>query len=106
MKFIYPAVLTKEADCYLVSFPDFDGLGTFGDDLTEAYEMAKEVMESMISGFYVEDIDSLPVSSDPLKIETDDKSFVSLIYTDFDPVACYIEGKKAAEEETNDAEED
>lgn len=99
MKFIYPAVFTKEEDCYVISFPDFDGCGTYGDDLIEAYEMAKEVMEAMVIGYYGDDKRPAPMPSDPLAIETDDRSFVSLVYTDFDPATCYAKGKKAAEEE-------
>jgi len=107
MKFIYPAVFTKEEDYYLVSFPDFGGCITEGEDLIEAYEMAREVMEAMVSGYYGEDIRPVPTPSDPAAIETDSQSFVSLIYSDFDPVTCYIESKKAAEEEeSNDAAED
>lgn len=99
MKFIYPAVFTKEEDAYLVSFPDFNGCGTYGDNLIEAYEMAKEVMEAMVCGYYGEDIGPVPTPSDPLAFETDNQSFVSLVYSDFDPVDCYTKGKKAADEE-------
>lgn len=107
MKFIYPAVFTKEEDYYLVSFPDFGGCITEGEDLIEAYEMAREVMEAMVSGYYGEDIRPVPTPSDPAAIETDSQSFVSLIYSDFDPAACYAKGQKAAEEEeSNDAAED
>lgn len=75
--------------------------------MIKAYEMAKEVMEAMVIGYYGDDKRPVPAPSDPLTIETDGRSFVSLVYTDFDPVACYAEEKKAAEEEeSNDAAED
>ena len=103
MQFLYPAVFRKEDGCYVISFPDFNGYGTYGDDLIEAYEMARELMEAIVSGFYIENISSMPVPSDPMAIKADEQSFVSLVYSDFDPIACYTKGKEAAAVDENDA---
>ena len=108
MRFLYPAVFTKEDSCYLVSFPDFDGYGTYGDDLTEAYEMAKELMEAVVSGSYVGNAGAVPAPTDPMAIQADKYSFISLVYSDFDPIACYTKGKKSAalDEREDDGAED
>lgn len=44
MKYVYPAVFTEENGQYLVSVPDLSGCHTFGDDLNEAIEMARDAM--------------------------------------------------------------
>jgi len=45
MKYIYPAVFTKENDKYYVSVPDLSGCHTVGDDLQDAVEMARDAVE-------------------------------------------------------------
>ena len=97
MKFIYPAIFKEEDDVYLVSFPDFEGCQTYGENLIEAYEMAKEVLELFICDYFGENIRAVPDPSDPVTLKLDHGSFLSLIYTDFDPVKTYIESKEAAE---------
>ncbi|HOV41019.1 MAG TPA: type II toxin-antitoxin system HicB family antitoxin [Oscillospiraceae bacterium] len=42
MKYIYPAVFTCEEGKYLVSVPDLKGCHTFGNDLADAIEMARD----------------------------------------------------------------
>ena len=44
MKYVYPVIFTKEDNQYLVSVPDLKGCHTFGDDLSEAIEMARDAM--------------------------------------------------------------
>lgn len=44
MRYVYPAVFTKENGQYLVSVPDLPGCHTFGDDLNEAIEMARDAI--------------------------------------------------------------
>lgn len=44
MKYVYPAIFTKEDGQYLVSVPDLSGCHTFGDTLSEAIEMARDAM--------------------------------------------------------------
>lgn len=98
MKFVYPAIFTKEEACYLVSFPDFEGCQTYGENLIEAYEMAKEVMEAFISDYFGETVRPVPQPTDPTVLTPEAGAFVSLVYTDFDPAVTYAEGKAAAEE--------
>ena len=44
MKYIYPVIFTKEDGQYLVSVPDLSGCYTFGSDLQEAVDMARDAM--------------------------------------------------------------
>lgn len=44
MRYVYPAVFTKEDGQYLVSVPDLSGCHTFGNDLSEAIEMARDAI--------------------------------------------------------------
>jgi predicted RNase H-like HicB family nuclease len=45
MKYVYPAVLTKEDTNILVSVPDLPGLHTFGSSLADALDMAQDAVE-------------------------------------------------------------
>lgn len=44
MKYVYPVVFMEEDNQYLVSVPDLSGCHTFGDDLAEAIDMARDAM--------------------------------------------------------------
>ena len=43
MKQAYPIIITKDADFYVVSIPDFQ-IGTQGETLAEAMEMARDAI--------------------------------------------------------------
>jgi predicted RNase H-like HicB family nuclease len=45
MKYVYPVVLTPEDGKVLVNVPDLPTIYTFGDDLADALEMAKDALE-------------------------------------------------------------
>ena len=44
MKYVYPAIFTKENSQYSVEFPDLPGCITCGDSLEEAIEMAEDAL--------------------------------------------------------------
>lgn len=48
MKYIYPAVFTKDGDFYIVKFPDIEGCYTQGETLSEAVEMAEDALCLML----------------------------------------------------------
>lgn len=80
MKYVYPAIFTEENGQYLVSVPDLPGCHTFGDDLNEAIEMARDAMAMWLC--IAEDKkEEVPKSSRNL---TTEKGFVS--YVDVDTV--------------------
>lgn len=81
MKYVYPAIFTEENGQYLVSVPDLPGCHTFGDDLTEAIEMARDAMAMWLC--IAEDKrEEIPKSSVNLTVKN---GFVS--YVDVDTIA-------------------
>ncbi len=42
----FPAKLTKSDGCYVVSFPDFPNINTFGETKQEALQMASEALNA------------------------------------------------------------
>ena len=48
MKYAYPAIFTEEDGAILVSIPDLPGAHSFGEDLTEAANMAKDAAETWL----------------------------------------------------------
>ena len=81
MKYIYPAVFTKEESLYSVNFPDVPSCYTQGGDLSEAMENANDVL--CLTLYNIEKMgNAVPTPSDIKNIVTDDNSFVSLISCD------------------------
>lgn len=82
MKYTYPAIFeTGEEGEIEVSFPDIKGCFTYGDDMADALEMAKDCLEMML--VHYED-EKLPISSasDIRSFKTD--GIVSLVLADTD----------------------
>jgi antitoxin HicB len=81
-KYFYPAVFHKEDTGYSVSFPDFPGCYTQGEDMAEASEMAFDAL-----GLYLEDTDpaDYPKPSNFENIKTGTKEIIVLI--PFSPLA-------------------
>ncbi len=81
MKNSYPIILTKEDVGYTVYIPDFD-IGTQGDDLTEAIEMARDAIGIM--GVDMEDDGkTIPVATNVNDIIHNIEQIVSLVDVDF-----------------------
>lgn len=79
-KYFYPAIFTEEKNGYSVRFPDLEGCFTEGDDLSEAYEMAKEAI-----GLYAETKNNkfnYPKASNPKDIKLKENEFCILIEFD------------------------
>ena len=62
MKYVYPAVFTKEKKGYAVIFPDLEGCYTCGDDLEDAIEMAEDALALALYRYEKENKE-IPVSS-------------------------------------------
>lgn len=45
----YPAIITKEEDAYIVLFPDFNLMSTFGETYEEALEMGADALAGTLS---------------------------------------------------------
>ncbi|MBR1805440.1 MAG: type II toxin-antitoxin system HicB family antitoxin [Selenomonadaceae bacterium] len=91
MKYVYPAIFRKDAeldDCYVVEFPDLNGVFTQGYGLFEAIYMAEDVLafSLMLDEDDGENIPK-PTPIDQVKAEPDEYStdaFVTLIKADTD----------------------
>lgn len=81
MKYVYPAVLTKDGEGYLVEFPDVENCFTDGATLNEALEMAQDVLNLML--MTMED-DGLPIApaSDIHQIPCGEGQIVTLVAAD------------------------
>ena len=82
MKYIYPAVFTKEEDGgYSVVFPDLESCYTCGDSLEQAMDMAEDCLSLVLYG-YETDKKEIPNASSIDSITTNSDEFVSLIKCD------------------------
>lgn len=80
--YLYPAIFTIESDgSYFVKFPDIEGCYTQGDNLYDAYEMAKDVLCLRLYDLE-ESKEIIPTPSPPDSIKTEHSSFVTLISAD------------------------
>ncbi len=81
MKYVYPAILTPENGGYAVAFPDVKNAFTCGDTLTEALEMAQDVLCLCLMD--MEDRkEPIPEASE--HVETQDGEQATLIVADVD----------------------
>lgn len=71
-KLFYPAIFhIAEEDGYWITFPDFPGCVTQGDDMSEAYEMAMDALGLELSEL-IENKMELPSPSEPQTIAAED----------------------------------
>lgn len=81
-KYVFPAIIRKEDDCYLVNFPDIKNCFTDGKSLTEALEMANDVLCLMLCNLE-EKGEAIPSPSNIKGVELpNEDSFVSLVLCD------------------------
>lgn len=83
MKYVYPAVFKKEGDGYLVNFPDVENCFTEGKTLSEALDMAQDVLNLMLMTMEDNEIPVGP-ASDIQSVRCGADEFVSLISADTD----------------------
>lgn len=83
MKYIYPAIFTKDKDVIVVRFPDLEGCMTYGDDIKMAYEMATEALTGYLES--VIEREMVPnKASDSFEIDCPKGSIVSLVSSEVD----------------------
>lgn len=83
MKYLYPAIFTKEEDGIIVSFPDVDGAFTDGATMAEAYENAEDVLNLMLMS-YEDDREPILPPTDLDKLEIPAHSIAALVAADTD----------------------
>lgn len=81
MKYVYPAVFTKNPNGIDVSFPDLSDVYTSGANEAEALEMAEDVLNLMLCEKEENGVE-IPKASDIRAISTDADQFTSLISAD------------------------
>ena len=81
MKNVYPIVIVKDKDYYVVSIPDFE-TGTQGETLAEAISMSRDAIG--MCGCYMEDDGKeLPTPSNVSEMRVKDGELVTLVDVDF-----------------------
>lgn len=83
MKYLYPAIFTKEDDGIIVSFPDVDGAFTDGATMAEAYENAEDVLNLMLMS-YEDDEETILPPTDLDRLEVPAHSIAALVSADTD----------------------
>lgn len=79
MNYIYPVIFKEDEGKISVEVPDIPNCFTFGDDMADAMDMAKDVIEMMLVD-YENDNKPIPTASKISDIKTD--GIVSLIKAD------------------------
>ena len=79
MKYVYPAIFVEDDGKIGVDFPDIKGCHTFGDNLADAMEMAKDALEMMLVS-YEDDSQEIPAPSKIKDIKA--AGFVSYVLAD------------------------
>ena len=82
MKYAYAAIFTPEENgLYSVHFPDLQGCDTSGDDISDAVEMAQDVL--CLTLFDLEqDKKPIPKASNPNDIKITGEQFISVVVID------------------------
>ena len=81
MKYVYPAIFEDDDGKIGVTVPDIPHCHTFGDNMADAIEMAKDCIEMMLAS-YEDDGQPIPPASKINKIKT--RGTVSYILADTD----------------------
>ncbi|MDE6313180.1 MAG: type II toxin-antitoxin system HicB family antitoxin [Lachnospiraceae bacterium] len=82
MKYVYPAIFTKEPEGnYSITFRDLESCYTCADTLEEGIEMAEDVLALVLYGYEV-DGKTIPEPSNPSDIHLMENEFVNYIKAD------------------------
>lgn len=79
MKYVYPIILKEDEGKIGVEVPDIPNCFTFGDNMIEALEMAKDVIEMMLVE-YENNNSEIPTPSEVSTLKTD--GVVTLVKVD------------------------
>lgn len=83
MKYVYPAIFTKEGENYNVTIPDLPGCFTFGNNIANAIEMARDAISMWLVDAENKS-ETIPSPSSFESIKHESNSFVNLIDIDSD----------------------
>lgn len=77
-RYIYPAIIKKENDDYLINFPDIENCFTFGNSMEDALNSAKEVLQLVLYEFEENNVE-IPEPSNIQDISNENNDFMVLI---------------------------
>lgn len=80
-KYVFPVILTPEEEGFFVDFPDIESCYTQGDDLTDALEMAKDVLALRLCD-YENKNKAIPKASLEQNFILNDGQIISLVSAD------------------------
>lgn len=83
MKYMYPAIFTKEDDGIIVTFPDVEGAFADGADMTEAYENAADVLNLLLMS-YEDDKQEIQPPTDLDQLALPEHALAALVPADTD----------------------
>ncbi|MDR3318216.1 MAG: type II toxin-antitoxin system HicB family antitoxin [Clostridiales bacterium] len=81
MKYVYPAIFTREDNVIYVNFPDIENCFTDGHDLSQALENAQDVLSLTLCGIEDDGI-AIPQPTAIESIVVNDNQFVNFIQAD------------------------
>ena len=81
MKYVFPAIFTKEDAGYSIRFPDIEGCYTSAETISEGLDMAGDVLNLMLMDMEDRNV-SVPPPSDMSSVSCDKDEFVTLISAD------------------------
>lgn len=81
MKYVYPAIFTKEDSGYSIRFPDIESCYTSAEDLVEGVDMARDVLCFMLYDLE-ERKAAIPAPSDVSALRCAENEFVTLVACD------------------------
>ncbi|MCL2356666.1 MAG: type II toxin-antitoxin system HicB family antitoxin [Defluviitaleaceae bacterium] len=93
MKYTYTAIFTpEETGMYSVCFPDLQGCCTSGDDLSDAVEMAQDVLCLTLYDLE-QDNKPIPQASKPKDIQISGEQFTGVVAVDTETYRRFYENK-------------
>ena len=81
MKYVYPAIFSKEKDGYAIEFPDIEGCYSCGEDLQDGIMMAEDALALKLYEYEKENL-SIPAPSDRSAFKVKENEFVNYIACD------------------------
>ncbi len=82
---VFPAIIKKDGNAYLVTFPDLEGCFTDGETLADAFVNACDAL-----ALYIHDLKEIPTPSLAENIETKEGEYIMLIAPDTEDNIEYV----------------
>ncbi len=84
MKITYPAIIERDDEAMYATFPDLEGCFTYGDNLEELMDNAKEALSGYILSL-IDHSEPVPAPSDPTTLTLPPQGYLAFIQSDINP---------------------